>query len=74
MQGHQWCVDRGRDDRQVEVVKHDVDILMDASVEAKVQTQRSTTDALERTGPRPWTQTKTNTVIQLLKVFTRLNP
>ncbi len=49
MQGHQWCVDRGRDDRQVEVVKHDVDFLMDASVEAKVQTQRSTTDALERT-------------------------
>lgn len=49
MQGHQWCVDSGRDDRQVEVVKHDVDVLVDASVEAKVQTQRSTADALERT-------------------------
>lgn len=42
-------MDSGRDDRQVEVVKHDVDVLVDASVETKVQTQCSTADALERT-------------------------
>lgn len=48
-------MDSGRDDRQVEVVKHDIDVLVDASMEAKVQTQRSTADALERTrvlGPK----------------------
>lgn len=49
MQGHQWGVDGGRDDRQVKVVKHDIDVLVDASVEAKVQAQQSTADALERT-------------------------
>lgn len=27
-----------RDDRQVEVVKHDIDVLVDASLKAKVQT------------------------------------
>lgn len=43
-------MDGGRDDRQVEVVKHDIDVLVDASVEAKVQAQRSTADALQRTG------------------------
>lgn len=42
-------MDGGRDDRQVEVVKHYVDVLVDASVEAKVQTQCATADALERT-------------------------
>lgn len=49
MQGHQWSVDCGRDDRQVEVVKHDIDVVVDASVKAKVQTQRTTADALQRT-------------------------
>ena len=36
------------DDRQVEVVKHNVDLLVDAFLEAKVQTKNATADALER--------------------------
>lgn len=38
------------DDRQVEVVKHDVDVLVDASLEAKVQTKGAAADILERAG------------------------
>lgn len=34
------------DDRQVEVVKHDIDVLMDASLKAKVQTKCAATDIL----------------------------
>lgn len=33
-------------DRQVEVVKHDIDMLMDASLKAKVQTECAATDIL----------------------------
>lgn len=34
------------DDRKVEVVKHDIDMLVDASLKAKVQTQCAATDIL----------------------------
>lgn len=37
-----------RDDRQVEIVKHDVDVLVDASLKAKVQTECAAADVLER--------------------------
>lgn len=72
-------MDSCRDDRQVEVVKHDVDVLVDASVEAKVQTQRSTADALERTwvlGPEHRQKQTLLYVKQLCKVivFTCSNP
>lgn len=39
-------MDSYRDDRQVEVVKHDIDVLMDASLKAKVQTKCAATDIL----------------------------
>lgn len=35
-----------RNDRQVEVVKHDIDVLVDASLKAKVQTKCAATDVL----------------------------
>lgn len=34
-------------DRQVEVVKHDIDLLVDASVKAKVQSEGAAADILE---------------------------
>lgn len=37
-----------RDDRKVKVVKHDIDVLVDASLKAKVQTKCATTDILQR--------------------------
>lgn len=36
-----------RNDRQVEVVKHDVDVLVDASLKAKVQTECAAANALQ---------------------------
>ena len=36
-----------RNDRQVEVVKHDVDVLVDASLKAKVQTECAAANILE---------------------------
>ena len=48
VQGDQGGVDRHGDDRQVEVVEHNVDLLVDAFLEAKVQTKNATADALER--------------------------
>lgn len=48
MEGHQGGVDDYRNDRQVEVVKHDVGVLVDASLEAKVQTKRAPADILQR--------------------------
>lgn len=47
MEGHQGGVDDDRNDRQVEVVKHDVGVLVDASLEAKVQTKCAPTDILQ---------------------------
>lgn len=47
VQGNQGCVDGHRDDRQVEVVEHDIDVLVDASVQAKVQAERTTADVLQ---------------------------
>lgn len=41
-------MDGYRDDRQVEVVKHDIDVLVDASLKAKVQTKCAATDILQR--------------------------
>lgn len=41
-------MDGYRHDRQVEVVKHDIDVLVDASLKAKVQTKCAATDILER--------------------------
>lgn len=43
-------MDGDRYDRQVEIVKHDVDVLVDASVEAKVQAQGPAADTLQRGG------------------------
>ena len=43
-------MDQHGDDGQVEVVEHDVDMLMDASLEAKVQAQRPAADALQGAG------------------------
>lgn len=48
MQCHQRGMDGYGDDRQVEVVKHDIDVLVDASLEAKVHSKSSATDILER--------------------------
>ena len=48
VQGDQGGVDRHGDDREVEVVEHNVDLLVDAFLEAKVQTKNATADALER--------------------------
>lgn len=42
-------MDGYRDDRQVEVVKHDIDMLVDASLKTKVQTKCAATDILQRT-------------------------
>ena len=39
-------MDSNGDDRQVEIVKHDIDVLVDASLKAKVQTKCATTDVL----------------------------
>lgn len=39
-------MDGYRDDRQVEVVKHDIDVLVDASLQAQVQTKCAATDIL----------------------------
>lgn len=39
-------MDGDGDDRQVEVVKHDVDVLVDSSLKAQVQTKCAATDAL----------------------------
>lgn len=39
-------MDGYRDDRQVEVVKHDIDVLVDASLKGKVQTKCAATDIL----------------------------
>lgn len=39
-------MDDYRNDRQMEVVKHDVDVLVDASLEAKVQTECAAADIL----------------------------
>lgn len=50
MQRHQGGVDGDGDDRQMEVVEHDVDVLVDASLEAKVQTERAAADVLQRAG------------------------
>lgn len=46
MKCHQGGVDSYGDDRKVEVVKHDIDMLVDASLKAKVQTQCAATDIL----------------------------
>lgn len=46
MKCHQRGVDGYRDDRKVEVVKHDIDVLVDASLKAKVQTKCAATDIL----------------------------
>lgn len=46
MQRHKRGMDGYRDDRQVEVVKHDIDVLVDASLKAKVQTKCAATDVL----------------------------
>lgn len=40
-------MDDYRNDRQVEIVKHDVDVLVDASLEAKVQTKCAPADILQ---------------------------
>jgi len=47
VQGDQRGVDRHGDDGQVEVVEHDVDVLVDAFLKAKVQTENATADTLE---------------------------
>lgn len=39
-------MDGYRDDRQVEVVEHDIDMLVDASLKAKVQTKCAAADIL----------------------------
>lgn len=43
-------MDGDGNDREVEVVKHDVDVLVDSSLEAQVQVQRPATDVLQRAG------------------------
>lgn len=40
-------MDSSRDDRQVEIVKHDVYVLMNAFLKAKVQTEGAPTDVLQ---------------------------
>lgn len=40
-------MDGYRNDRQVEVVEHDIDMLVDASLKAKVQTKCAATDILQ---------------------------
>lgn len=48
MERHQGGMNGHRDDRKVEVVKHDINMLVDASLKAKVQTKCATTDVLQR--------------------------
>lgn len=43
-------MDGDGNDGEVEVVKHDVDVLVDSSLEAQVQVQRPATDVLQRAG------------------------
>lgn len=50
MQRHQGGVDGDGDDREVEIVKHDVDVLVDPSLEAQVQVQRPAADVLQGAG------------------------
>lgn len=47
MEGHQGGVDDYRNDRQVEVIKHDVDVLVDASLKAKVQMECAAANILQ---------------------------
>lgn len=47
MQCDQRGVDGDGDDRQVKVVKHDIDVLVHASMETKMQSQSPTADTLQ---------------------------
>lgn len=40
-------MDNHRDDRKVEIIKHNINVLVDASIEAKVQTKYAATDILQ---------------------------
>lgn len=46
MECHKGSMDDYRDDGQVEIVKHNMNVLVDASLEAKVQTKYAATDVL----------------------------
>ena len=46
MKCHEGGMDGYGHDRQVEVVKHDINVLVDASLKAKVQTDCAATDIL----------------------------
>lgn len=43
-------MDGNGNDREVKVVKHDIDVLVDSSLQAQVQVQCPATDVLQRAG------------------------